>query len=169
MTWKDTLGAARDKTVAALDRATTAVSTSIDTATDAVKTVTAAISETADTATSAIRSAGSRTRTATLMATALAIGLVQPVLAQPDGCNPPADIQPVFDLLEAITEVTMMGGLTIAALGIAIGGVFFMWPGQDMNRRAKSIITYTIIGTVVILTAHAIVAFVTAQMAGPVC
>ena len=113
--------------------------------------------------------ASSTVRTTTTTLALAVLVLIQPALAQPEGCSPPSEIQPVFDLLEAITQVTMMGGLTIAALGIAIGGVFFMWPGQDMNRRAKSTITYTIIGTVVILAAHAIVAFVTSQMGGAVC
>lgn len=111
-------------------------------------------------------------RTTRIAAQAITLSLLaftQPVLAQPQGCSPPSQLQPVFDLLGAITQVTMMGGLTIAALGIAIGGILFMWPGQDNNRRAKSIITYTVIGMVIILSAHAIVAFVTSQMGTTVC
>ena len=120
-----------------------------------------------------LRDAWSTVR-ATVQQAAVALGLAaillaQPALAQPEGCSVSSELQPVFDLLEAITQVTMMGGLTVAALGIAVGGILFMWPGQDNNRRAKSTITYTIIGTVIVLSSHAVVAFVTSQMGSTVC
>jgi len=90
------------------------------------------------------------------------------VLLQTD-CTVPSDLQPLFDLLDAIIQVTMLAGLSIAALGITIAGIMFIWPGQDMTRRAKSVITYTVIGTVVILSANAIISFVSSQMGATVC
>ena len=129
------------------------------TATDALSTAHTKVDETS-----------TRAKT-TLIGTFLLLQLSSGTAAAqvPAGCSVPTDLQPVFDLLEAITQVTLLGGISIAALGIGLGGVMIMWPGQDMTRRGKSVITYTIIGTVIILSAHAIVSFVTSQMGTTIC
>ena len=112
---------------------------------------------------------GSTASTAVFTAILGITAMSQPALAQPEGCTVPADLQPVFDLLNAITQAAAAIGIVGATLGIVIAGIFYMWPGADMNRRAKSIILTTVGGVAIILLANAIISFVTTNIGNTVC
>jgi hypothetical protein len=89
--------------------------------------------------------------------------------AQPEGCTVPSELQPIFDMLNAIADMAVVFAVSLVGIAIAGAGAMYAWPGEDMNRRAKSTITAGIIGAVIAMSASAIVAWVTTQMGSGVC
>lgn len=106
--------------------------------------------------------------TSILLGTAL---LTTPVAASHGSlaCDVPADLVPLFDLLDTFTELALLGGVAFGTLGLAIAGIMFMWPGQDMNRRAKRTATNVVIGTIILLSASMIISFITSQLGTTLC
>ena len=97
--------------------------------------------------------------------------LSMPVAAVHDSvpCPIPPELLPLFELLHTFAELAMVLGILIGTLGILIAGIMWMIPGPDWNRRAKGTATYVVVGTVILLSAHMIMAFLISQMGGTFC
>ena len=85
--------------------------------------------------------------------------------AQPEGCSVPSELQPIFDLLNAIANMAVVFAIAIVGIAIAAAGAMYAIPGEDWNRRAKRAITGGIIGAVIALSASAITSWIVTQMA----
>lgn len=107
----------------------------------------------------------------TLLVLACVALVSTPVAAVHDsvGCDVPPEFTPLFGLLHSFAELALVGGALIGLLGILIAGIMWMIPGPDWNRKAKSTISYVIVGTVILLSAHLIMAFIINQLGTPLC
>jgi len=84
-------------------------------------------------------------------------------------CTVPADLVPLFNLLDTFTQLALLAGVTLGTLGLSIAGIMMLWPGQDMTRRGKDVAKHVIIGTIILLSAQAIVSFITSQLGTTLC
>lgn len=108
---------------------------------------------------------------------AFAVGLVlilvgaTPAAAAHDslGCEVPADLQPLFGLLDTLTQLAFVGGVGLATLGFLTAGVFLMLPGQDNSRRGKTVAKNVLFGTVLLLSANMVTAFLVSQLGAAIC
>lgn len=96
---------------------------------------------------------------------------VQPAAAAHDSlsCEVPADLEPLFGLLDTLTQLAFVGGVGLATLGILTAAMFLMLPGQDNTRRGKSVAKNVMIGTVLLLSANMVVSFLVSQLGGAIC
>lgn len=84
-------------------------------------------------------------------------------------CTVPADLVPLFNLLDTFTQLALLAGVALGTLGLSIAGIMWILPGQDWNRKAKTTATHVIVGTVILLSAQAIIAFITSQLGTTLC
>lgn len=84
-------------------------------------------------------------------------------------CPVPPNLVPLFDLLDTFTELALLLGIALGVFGLSIAGIMFMLPGQDWNRRGKSLATHVVIGTIILLSASMIIAFITSQLGTTLC
>lgn len=84
-------------------------------------------------------------------------------------CTVPADLVPLFDLLDTFTQLALLTGVGLGALGLSIAGIMVLWPGQDLTRRGKDVAKHVIIGTIIILSAQAVVSFIVSQLGTTLC
>lgn len=84
-------------------------------------------------------------------------------------CTVPADLVPLFNMLDTFTNLALLGGVALGTLGLTVAGIMILWPGQDLTRKGKDVAKHVIIGTIILLSAQAIVAFITSQLGGTLC
>lgn len=98
------------------------------------------------------------------------LALIQPAAAQtPEGCNPPENLQPLFDLLNSITELAFLGGIGLATLGFTSAGLLLIAPGQDYTRLGKSVAKNVLIGSILLLSANMITSYLVSQLGANIC
>jgi hypothetical protein len=93
------------------------------------------------------------------------------VLATSDNlsCNPPENLQPLFDLLNSITELAFLGGIGLATLGFTSAGLLLIAPGQDYTRLGKSVAKNVLIGSILLLSANMITSYLVSQLGANIC
>jgi len=84
-------------------------------------------------------------------------------------CSPPDSLTPLLELLHSLTELAFIGGMVVGTIGFLFAGTCLMIPGEDWNRRGKSVASNTFIGMVLLLSANMIVGFLISQMGGAIC
>lgn len=84
-------------------------------------------------------------------------------------CDPPENLDPLFALLDSLTQLAFIGGVGLATLGFTVAGLFLMLPGQDNTRRGKLVAKNVFLGTVLLMSANMIVGFLVSQLGGVVC
>ncbi|WP_242695432.1 TrbC/VirB2 family protein [Halomontanus rarus] len=84
-------------------------------------------------------------------------------------CEIPPSLQPLFDLLNTFTELALLAGVGLGTLGLSIAGIMIVVPGQDWTRRGKDVAKHVIVGTIILLSAQAIVGFIVARLGSTVC
>ena len=84
--------------------------------------------------------------------------------ASPNDCEPPAEFDPLLGLLDSLTQLAFLGGVGLATLGFTVAGIFIIIPGQDNTRKGKDIAKNVLYGTVLLLSAHMVVGFLTSQL-----
>jgi hypothetical protein len=84
-------------------------------------------------------------------------------------CEPPEGMKPLFDLLNSFVEIAFIAGIAFATLGFLWAGILFMMGGEDTTRRGKRVARNTLIGTVLLLGANTILAFLISQLGTPMC
>jgi len=96
---------------------------------------------------------------------------VQPAAAQttPDDCTVPSSFDPLFNLLNTLAEIAFVAGLAIGTIGLLVAAIYIMAPGQDSTRQGKNIAKHVLIGTVLLLSANMIMAFLTSQLGTAMC
>lgn len=76
---------------------------------------------------------------------------------------------PVFEFLDALIQLGLLGGVGLGTIGFVIAGIVFMIPGGDNARRGKKIAKNVFIGVVILLSAQFIIAFLVSQLGGVFC
>lgn len=85
-------------------------------------------------------------------------------------CTPAEALMPLFQLIDSLVQLAFFGGIGLGTLGFMTAGIMLMLPGDDWNRRGKSVAKNTFIGVVILLSAQFIIAFLTNQLAeGVIC
>ena len=85
-------------------------------------------------------------------------------------CPVPPELLPLFELLHTLTDVAFLLGVGLATLGFTIAGILIAGPfGDDYTQHGKRLVKRVFIGTVLLLSAGMIVAFLTSQMGGTFC
>jgi hypothetical protein len=84
-------------------------------------------------------------------------------------CNVPQSIAPLFELLNTASTLAFAGGVGLASVGLLISGGFYMMPGPDGTRKAKQLLKRVIVGTVILLSAEAILTFLIGELGQPFC
>lgn len=84
-------------------------------------------------------------------------------------CTPPEELLELFVLLESLTQLAFIAGVGLGVLGFSLAGVMFMIPGEEYNRRAKTLAKSTLIGVIILLSAEMVVEFLISQLGGVVC
>ena len=85
-------------------------------------------------------------------------------------CEVPESIQPLFDLLEALTELAFIAGVSLGTLGFSTAGLMIAAPlGEEWTRRGKDLTKQVLIGTIILLSANMVVAFLVNELGGVVC
>ncbi|PSP57019.1 hypothetical protein BRC72_11500 [Halobacteriales archaeon QH_7_66_36] len=111
-----------------------------------------------------------RVATLSLQATAVLAIMTAPAAAQtPENCTPPENLQPLFDLLNSITELAFLGGVGLATLGFTTAGLLLILPGQDNTRLGKSVAKNVLIGSILLLSANMIVSFLVNELGTTIC
>jgi len=96
--------------------------------------------------------------------------IASPAAAQtPEGCNPPENLQPLFDLLNSITELAFLAGVGLATLGFTSAGLLLIAPGQDYTRLGKSVAKNVLIGSILLLSANMITSYLVSQLGANIC
>lgn len=96
---------------------------------------------------------------------------VTPAAATHDSvpCPIPEQLQPLFNLMHALTELAMLAGVGLGTLGFMFAGICYIIPGQKWNNRGRNVGKHVFLGVIILLSARMIVAFLTSQMGGVVC
>lgn len=85
-------------------------------------------------------------------------------------CPVPPELKPLFELLHALTEIALLGGIGLGTLGFTIAGVLIAGPfGPDYAERGRKLAKQVFIGVTLILSASMIMAFLTSQLGGTIC
>lgn len=84
-------------------------------------------------------------------------------------CEVPTDLTPLFNVLDTIAQVAFLGGVGLATLGFVVAGVFIVVPGEEYTRRGKDVAKHVLIGTILLLSANMIVAFLVSQFGVTIC
>lgn len=84
-------------------------------------------------------------------------------------CEPPENLDPLFALLDSLTQLAFLGGIGLATLGFTAAALFLMLPGQDNTRRGKLVAKNVFLGAVLLMSANMIVGFLVSQLGGVVC
>lgn len=84
-------------------------------------------------------------------------------------CDVPSSLQPLFDLLNTLTELAFLAGVTLGVFGFLTAGLFIILPGEELTRRGKRAVKYTFLGMILLLSADMIVSFLINEMGGIVC
>jgi type IV secretory pathway VirB2 component (pilin) len=110
-----------------------------------------------------------------LLSVAALIGLVSPAAAAHNGtmssteCSAPESLTPLMELLHSLGELAFLGGVSIGTLGFLFAGICLMLPGEDWNRRGRSVAKNVFIGVILLMSANMIVAYLISQMGGTFC
>ena len=96
---------------------------------------------------------------------------IQPVAASHGSlpCEVPSNLEPLFALLDSITQIAFLGGVGLATLGFTSAGLLLILPGQDNTRLGKSVAKNVLIGTVLLLSANMIVSFLVNELGTTIC
>lgn len=99
------------------------------------------------------------------------LALIQPAAAQTNAtsgvdCNPPPPLEPLISFLNSITELAFLAGVTLATFTFVIAGICFILPGDDYNRLGKKIAKNGLLGTILLLSANMITAYIISQFPG---
>lgn len=102
---------------------------------------------------------------------ALTIIGVQPVAAQEtaEECTVPPDLKPLIDLMDTLSQLAFVGGISLATIGFLIAAILILLPGQDRTRRGKKVAENVFYGTILLLSADMVVSFLSSQVAGTTC
>jgi hypothetical protein len=84
-------------------------------------------------------------------------------------CEVPEGLAPLFELLDTFTRLAFLAGVGLATLGLLVAAIYFIMPGQDNNRRAKTITKNTLFGAVLLLAAQGIVSFLVNELGASIC
>lgn len=84
-------------------------------------------------------------------------------------CNVPDAFEPLMSFLHTLTELALIAGIVVGTLGFVIAGLFYVLPGEDNTRRAKSTAKNTFIGVIILLSARMIMEFLVTQLGGTIC
>jgi len=84
-------------------------------------------------------------------------------------CEIPQDLTPLFDLLDSIINILMIGGVGIGTVGFLVGGIYLMMPSDDAARKGKKIWKYTLFGVVLLLSSQMIMSYLVSQLAPSFC
>jgi len=114
----------------------------------------------------------------TVVTKAVTVGFTIMVLSQPAAathdsidtdCEIPQDLTPLFDLLDSIINILMIGGVGIGTVGFLVGGIYLMMPSDDATQKGKKIWKYTLFGVVLLLSSQMIMSYLVAQLAPSFC
>lgn len=96
---------------------------------------------------------------------------IQPAAAAHDNlpCEVPSNLEPLFALLDSITQLAFLGGVGLATLGFSIAGLMLIMPGEDNSRLGKKVAKNVLIGTVLLLSANMIVSFLVNELGTTIC
>lgn len=96
---------------------------------------------------------------------------VQPVAAAHDSleCTPPESLDPLIGLLHSLGELAFLAGVSIGTIGFLTAGIFLMIPGEEWNRRGRTVAKNVFVGVVLLLSADMIVSYLVSQMGGVIC
>jgi hypothetical protein len=84
-------------------------------------------------------------------------------------CEVPSNLEPLFALLDSITQIAFLGGVGLATLGFSIAGLLLIMPGEDNSRLGKKVAKNVLIGTVLLLSANMIVSFLVNELGTTIC
>ena len=107
----------------------------------------------------------------TAVLTVVLIALSMPAAASHGSlpCTVPPDLEPLFQLLDAVTRLALLLGVGLGTLGFTVAGVFLVIPGEEWNRRGKNLSKHVLYGTILLLSAHMIVSFLVSELGTTVC
>lgn len=110
------------------------------------------------------------TRAASILVLAVFIATERAVAAHDSlPCEVPPSLVPLFELLDTLAQVTFLGGVGLATLGFVVAGVYIVVPGEEYNRRGKDVAKHVLLGTILLLSANMIVAFLVSQFGVTIC
>jgi hypothetical protein len=99
--------------------------------------------------------------------------IIQPAAAQNNtspvtgtNCSPPPGLEQLFNFLNSVTELAFLGGVFLATLTFVVAGIAFILPGQDYNRIGRKIATNGFLGTILLLSANMITAWIVSNFPG---
>jgi type IV secretory pathway VirB2 component (pilin) len=96
---------------------------------------------------------------------------VQPVAAAHSSleCTPPDPLIPLINLLHSLGELAFLAGVSIGTIGFLFAGICLMLPGEDWNRRGRTVAKNVFIGVILLLSSNMIVSYLVSQMGGAIC
>ena len=84
-------------------------------------------------------------------------------------CSVPSNLEPLFALLDSITQIAFLGGVGLATLGFTSAGLLLIMPGQDYSRLGKTVAKNVLIGSILLLSANMIVSFLVNELGTTIC
>lgn len=84
-------------------------------------------------------------------------------------CEPSESLQPLFGLLDSLTELAFLLGVSLGVLGFLVAGLLIIAPGEDWTRKGKQTVKYTFFGLILLLSANMVVDFLVNELGGVVC
>lgn len=84
-------------------------------------------------------------------------------------CSIPEDLTPLFDLIDAVSELAFAAGIGIGTIGLLAAAVLIMWPSEDATQRGKQIAKHVIIGAILLLSANMIMSFLVLKLGTSIC
>jgi len=96
---------------------------------------------------------------------------VGPAAASHDGlsCTVPSGLNPLLSFMHTLEQLAFLAGISIGTLGFLVASINLMMPGQNSTRRGKDIAKNVLLGAILLLSAHAIMAFLIAEFGTTIC
>lgn len=85
-------------------------------------------------------------------------------------CQVPSAMEPLFELLDTITQLLVLAGISLATLGFVVAAILILGPfGPDYAERGRQVAKQTFLGLILLFGAEMIVSFVVSQSGGVFC
>ena len=96
---------------------------------------------------------------------------IQPAAAAHDNlpCEVPSNLEPLFALLDTFTQLAFLGGVGLATLGFSVAGLLLIMPGMDNSQLGRKGAKNVLIGTILLLSANMVVAFLVNELGTTIC